>query len=73
MRVSQAATGRLSSLQRGGNAFFVYGFSKSRRENINEDEVREYKEAAKRVFAFSDDFLTELVKKGIYEEVKYDD
>lgn len=75
-RANEGKSGGYRSIilfQRGVNAFFVYGFSKSRLDNIDEDEVREYKEAAKKVFAFPDDFLTELVKKGTYEEVKCDD
>jgi hypothetical protein len=59
--------------RRGDKAFFVYGFLKSERENINEAEEQEFKKLAKVTFAFSDDELTKLIKKGAYKEVKCDD
>ena len=37
--------------RRGAKAFFVYGFSKSQRANINGDEEKQFKEAAKLVLA----------------------
>jgi len=58
---------------RGDKAFFVYGFPKSERENIDEAEEQGFKELAKVTFAFSDDVLAKLVKTGVYEEVKSDD
>lgn len=58
---------------RGDKAFFVYGFPKSERENINEEEEREFKKLAKITFAFSDDALAKLVKTGAYKEVKCND
>lgn len=56
----------------GDKAFFVYGFSKSERGNIDEAEEREFKELAKVTFAFSDDQIAKLVKTGAYKEVKCD-
>ena len=50
-------------------AFFVYGFSKSDRENIDEAEEHEFKELARRTFAFSDNELEHLLKTGAYQEV----
>ena len=58
---------------RGKRAFFVYGFPKSKRENIDEVDERYFKEMAKLTLAFSDDELAKLVKTGAYEEVKCDD
>ncbi len=57
----------------GNKAFFVYGFSKSERENIDEAEVREFKELAKVVLALSDGEIVKLVKKGAFKQVKCDD
>src|SRR5664280_1727213 len=35
--------------RRGAKAFFVYGFAKSQRANIDDDEEEQFKEAAKHV------------------------
>ena len=56
--------------RRGAKAFFVYGFSKSQRANIDDDEEQQFKEAAKYVLALTEKQLGELVKKGDFEEVK---
>jgi hypothetical protein len=53
-------------------AFFVYGFAKSERGNIDESEEREFKELAKAVLALSDGEIAKLVKKGAFKEVKCD-
>jgi hypothetical protein len=55
--------------RKGDKAFFVHGFAKNERENIDEVEERELKKLAKATFAFSDDELAKLVKTGAYEEV----
>lgn len=57
----------------GDKAFFVYGFPKSERENINETEVRYFKKLAKTTFAFSDNEIAKLVEAGQYKEIKCDD
>lgn len=51
-------------------AVFLFGFSKSDRENIDVDEERAFKEAAKHVFALTDKQLAELVRNGDLVEVK---
>ena len=51
-------------------AFFVYGFSKSQRANINDDEEEQFKEAAKHVLALTEKQLGELLKRGDFMEVK---
>lgn len=55
--------------RKGNKSFFVYGFAKSERENIDAVEEWEFKELAKVTFGFSDDQLATLVKKGAYVEV----
>ncbi|MEO8099220.1 MAG: type II toxin-antitoxin system RelE/ParE family toxin [Acidobacteriota bacterium] len=57
-------------LRRGEKAFFVYGFSKSQRVNIEEHEEQQFKEAAKHVLALTEKQLAELVKRGDFTEVK---
>ena len=58
---------------RGKRAFFVYGFPKSKRENIDEAEERDFKDLAKMLFSLSDSELANLVNTGIYEEIKCND
>ncbi len=53
-----------------GRAFFVYGFSKSQRANIDDDEEQQFKEAAKHVLALTEKHLAELLKRGDFMEVK---
>ena len=57
-------------LRRGGKAFFEYGFAKSQRANIDDDEKEKYKEAAKHVLALTEKHLGELLKRGDFVEVK---
>ena len=59
--------------RQGDKAFFIYGFRKSERENINEVEERTFKELAKLTFTFPDDELEKLIKAGAYKEIKYND
>jgi hypothetical protein len=56
--------------RRGSKAFFVYGFLKSQRANIDDHELRQFKEAAKHVLALSERQLAELLKRGDFVEVK---
>ena len=56
--------------RRGHRAFFVYGFSKSQRANINDDEEAQFKEAAKHVLALTEKQLAELLNRGDFIEVK---
>ena len=56
--------------RRGDKAFFEYGFAKSQRANIDDDEQEKYKEAAKHVLALTEKQLAELLKRGDFVEVK---
>lgn len=56
--------------RRGAKAFFEYGFSKSRRANIHDDEEAHFKEAAKHILALTEKQLAELLKRGDFVEVK---
>ena len=55
--------------RRGAMAFFVYGFAKSRRANIDANEEEQFKEAAKHVLALPEKLLLELLKRGDFVEV----
>jgi len=50
-------------------AFFAYGFAKSDRDNIDERELRVFKERAKEAFSFTDEEIRDLLKKGTLIEV----
>ncbi len=57
-------------VRRGAASFFVYGFPKSQRANIDDDEEEQFKAAAKHVLALTGKQLTELLKRGDFMEVK---
>ena len=49
--------------------FFVYGFSKSEKDNIDEGELRAFKIDAKENFALTDDQLEAWLKRGTLIEI----
>jgi hypothetical protein len=57
----------------GTRAFFVYGFAKGQRANIDADEEQQFKEAGKIVLALTEKQLAELLKRGDFVEVKSDE
>jgi hypothetical protein len=57
----------------GKKAFFVYGFPKNARDNINKAEEREFKALAKEVFSQSESSLQALIKRGAFVPVKRDE
>ena len=48
----------------------MYGFSKSQRANLNDDEEQQFKEAAKIVLRLTEQQLAKLLKRGDFVEVK---
>ena len=56
----------------GDRAVFAYGFAKSDRDNIDENEEAAFKKAAKEVLALSETQLDMLVKRGRFVEVDCD-
>jgi hypothetical protein len=69
-RASRRAYRTIIFFRRGDKAFFEYGFAKSQRANIDDDEKEKYKEAAKHVLALTEKHLAELLKRGDFVEVK---
>ena len=53
----------------GDKAFLVYGFPKSKRDNISKDELDAFKKAAKELLKLSNEHLTALITKGSMTEV----
>jgi hypothetical protein len=56
--------------QRGKRAFFVYGFAKSERSNVSQDEVAALKELASELLAYDDRAIARAVASGTLIEVK---
>lgn len=56
--------------RRGDRAFFVYGFSKSEMENINESEEVAFKKLADLVLSLTDAALAQWIERGTFQEVK---
>ncbi|HEV3315824.1 MAG TPA: type II toxin-antitoxin system RelE/ParE family toxin [Candidatus Angelobacter sp.] len=56
--------------RRGVKAFFVYGFAKSQKANIDDKDEEQFKEAAKHVLALTEKQLAELLVRGDFMEVK---
>jgi len=73
VREDQAGIGASSSFRKGERAFFVYGFAKSDRENIDPHEAAAFKKSAKAFFALSDKQIEILIKDKELSEVDYED
>ena len=58
--------------RQGEQAFFVYGFAKSKRSNIEQDEVEVFKQAARELLALSDMQIAQLIENEALTEVKDD-
>ena len=58
--------------RKADKAFFVYGFPKSDLGNIRDDELEQFKKAAKSILALSDGQIRQLIENGQFEEVKND-
>jgi hypothetical protein len=71
-RGSRVGTERSSFFRRGERAVFAYGFSKSVRANIDADEVKQFKDAARHVLRLTGKQMDELIENGDFVEVKYE-
>lgn len=56
----------------GDKAFFVYGFAKNVRANINADELKALKYLAKELLSYSDKTITAAILHGALIEVEKD-
>ena len=54
-------------------AFFVYGWPKSERANIDEDEEKEFKRQAKLTLALNAEQIQKLLDNETWQEVTYDE
>ena len=55
--------------RQGDRSFFVYGFPKSDRENIDKDELIAFKKAAEQFLALDDDQIEALLKTNALTEI----
>jgi len=56
-------------LKKGDKAFFVYGFSKSKQENIEKNELTYFKKTAKALLSLSDEQINKLIEIGVLTEI----
>ena len=49
--------------------FFVYGFAKAKRKNIDERELKDYKKRAKIFLKLTDEQIRDELRKGIMREL----
>jgi len=71
-RAGQGKSGGYRSIilfRKGALAFFVYGFAKSDRENIDPNEVASFKKLAKGFLALSDKQIEAMLKEEKLKEV----
>ena len=57
----------------GEKAFFVFGYAKNQKANINEKEKKIVKALADELLSYSTKQLNELIKNGSLNEVKHDE
>lgn len=77
-RIARPGTGKSNGYlsiviyREGKKAFFVYGFPKSDLGNIRDDELEQFKKAARSILALSEDQIRKLIEIGQFEEVTKD-
>ncbi len=59
--------------RRGTRAFFVYGFAKSERANVSQDELAALKELASEMLAYDDAKIAKAIESGPLIEVTCDE
>lgn len=75
-RIARTGQGKSSGyrsviiFKQGDKSFFVYGFAKKDRKNINQGEEAEFKELAKQLLALSDEEIDLRIKEGKLVEVE---
>ena len=71
-RPNQGKSGGYRSIilfRRGNNAFFVYGFSKSSRHNLQRDEVTGFRRLADVMLSYDEAALAQALDSGVIREV----
>lgn len=60
------------AVKRENWAIFLFGFAKSRRENLSRADQEVYKDAARELLLLSDEQLAMLIDAGEFEEINQD-
>ena len=77
-RIARVGQGKSSGyrtiiiFKKGDKAFFVYGFAKNERDNIDKNETDAFKKSAKELLALSDKHIQELIENGALTEVDHE-
>jgi hypothetical protein len=78
-RIARAGQGKSGGYRtiivyaRERRAFFVYGFTKQERDNINEHEEAQFRKVARYLLTLTEEHLAELLRNGQFTEVNIDD
>ena len=75
-RPSEGKSGGFRSivlLRAGEKAFFVYGFSKSARGNVRQDELEGFRQLADAMLSYDDATLAKALESGALQEVRTDE
>ena len=78
-RIARAGQGKSNGyrtiifFRRGHRAVFAYGFANSDRANIDADEEKQFKEAARHVLHLTATQIDDLLKNSDFVEVKYEE
>ncbi len=72
-RGKRGSTRTLVALRQGDKAFFVYGFAKNQRGNINDKELRALKLLAKELLNYPAASLARAMKAGELIEIEVND
>ncbi len=56
--------------RRGSRAFFIYGFAKSSIANLDANEEKQFRQAARHVLELTEEQIVELLNRGDFVEVE---
>jgi hypothetical protein len=59
--------------RRGSRAVFAYGFAKNDRDNIDPDELRDFRDAARTILALTETDMNKAVTNGAFREITEDE
>jgi hypothetical protein len=74
-RVARSGQGRsggyrtVIAIQTGSRSFFLHGFAKNEKSNLDDQEVRDLKKLAARLLALTDDALARALNEGELVEI----
>lgn len=72
-RGKRGGTRTLVAFKQGDKAFFIYGFAKNERANVNSKELKALKLLAKELLSYSATVLTRAIQTGELMEIEVKD